>query len=84
MQGQKCSKCGSLNVYKNTGNDWHQDGVVLQMLAVDTFPTLFQTRAFLCLDCRHLDIQAFETSTAYGNQKTLVEAVQTSNNWVKA
>ena len=83
MQARKCSQCGSLNVYKNTGKDWHQDGVVLQMLAVDMFPAHFQTQAYLCLDCRHLDIQVSETSTEYGNQRTLTEAVQTSNNWVK-
>jgi len=37
MQDRKCSKCGSHNVYKNTGKNWHQDGVVLQMIAVDSF-----------------------------------------------
>jgi hypothetical protein len=84
MQDRKCSKCGSHNVYKNTSNNWHKDGVVLQITAADTFPALFQTQAFLCLDCRHLDIQAFESSTVFGNQKTLAEAVQASNNWVKA
>lgn len=84
MQDRKCSKCGSLNVYKNTSNNWHKDGVVLQMLATDSFPALFQTQAFLCLECRHLDIQVFETSTMYGNHRTLAEAVQSSNNWVKA
>jgi len=84
MQERKCSKCGSLNVFKNTSNNWHKDGVILQMLAEDNFPALFQTQAFLCIDCRHLDIQVFETSTMYGNQKTLAEAVRSSNNWVKA
>ena len=84
MQDRKCSNCGSLNVYKNTDKNWHQDGVVLQMIAVDSFPALFRTEAFLCLDCRHLDIQVSGTSAMYGNQKTLVEAVQGSNNWEKA
>lgn len=84
MQERKCSKCGSLNVYKNTSNNWHKDGVVLQMLAVDTFPALFQTQVYLCLDCRHLDIQVSETSTKFGVQKNLAEAVQDSNNWIKA
>jgi hypothetical protein len=84
MQERKCSRCGSVNVYKNAGKNWHQDGLVLQILAVDNFPALFQTEAFLCLDCRNLEIQVLETSTVYGKQKTLVDTVQTSNNWVKA
>lgn len=84
MQERKCSKCGSVNVYKNTGNNWHQEGVVLQMIAVGSFHDLFQTEAFLCLDCRNLEIQVLETSTTYGKQKTLVETIQASNNWVKA
>ena len=83
MQERKCSKCGSANVYKNMSNNWHQDGVVLQMIAVDSFHDLFQTEAFLCLDCRHLDIQVMETSTMHGKQKTLVDTVKASNNWIK-
>jgi len=84
MQERKCSKCGSVNVYKNTNNNWHQDGVVLQMIAADSFHDLFQTEAFLCLDCRNLEIQVMETSTMYGKQKELVATVQASSNWAKA
>jgi hypothetical protein len=84
MQERKCSKCGSVNVYKNTSNNWHQDGLVIQMLAVNNFPALFQTEAFLCIDCRNLELQVLETSTMYGQQKTLAETIQASNNWRKA
>ncbi len=84
MQEIKCTKCGSVNVYKNTSNNWHKDGLVLQMLVADSFPTLFQTEAFLCLDCRNLDIQVLETSTMYGKQITLADSIQASNNWRKA
>jgi len=45
---------------------------------------LFQTEAFLCLDCRNLEIQVAETSTMYGKQKKLIDTIQASNNWVKA
>jgi hypothetical protein len=82
MQNRKCSKCGSVNVYKNVGNNWHQDGVVIQPVGGDSFNDLFQTEAFLCLDCRNLDIQVLET-TIYGKQKTLVESIQASRDWVK-
>jgi len=85
MQERICSKCGSANVYKNTSDNWHKnDGLVLQMIAADSFNDLFQTRAYLCLDCRNLEIQVAETSTMYGKQKTLIDTIQASNNWVKA
>jgi predicted nucleic-acid-binding Zn-ribbon protein len=84
MQDRKCSKCGSVNVYKSVGKNWHEEGVILQMTALGSFPALFQTEAFLCLDCRNLEIQVAETSTMYGKQRTLIDTVQTSNNWVKA
>lgn len=83
MQDRKCSKCGSVNVYKNVGNDWLQDGVVIQTMSEDTFKDLFQTNAFLCLDCRNLDIEVLETTTLYGKQKTLTESIRASRNWIK-
>jgi hypothetical protein len=83
MHDRKCSKCGSVNVYKNIGNHWLQSGVVIQALGENRFNDLFQTNAFLCLDCRHLDIEVLETTTLYGKQKTLAESIQTSRNWIK-
>ena len=84
VQNRKCSKCGSVNVYKNVSKNWHQDGVVIQTIGENSFNDLFQTEAFLCLDCRNLDIQVVETTTIYGQQKTLSESIQASRNWVKA
>jgi len=84
MQDRKCSKCGSVNVYRNVGNNWHQDGVVIQTLGENRFNDLFQTDAFLCLDCRNLEIQVLETSTMFGKQITLAESIQASRNWIKA
>ena len=84
MQEIKCSKCGSVNVYKNMSNNWFKDGLVLQMFVVDSFPALFQTEVFLCVDCRNLDIQVLETATMYEKQITLAETIQSSNNWRKA
>jgi len=83
MQDRKCSKCGSVNVYKSVGNDWLQDGVVIQTTSENRFKDLFQTNAFLCLDCRNLEIEVLETTTLYGKQKTLAESIRTSRNWVK-
>jgi hypothetical protein len=83
MENRKCSKCGSVNVYRTLGNSWHKDGVVLQMVGVDRFDDLFQTEAFLCLDCRNLEFQVLETTTKYGKQTTLAESIQTSKNWIK-
>ena len=84
MQDRKCSKCGSTNVYQNVGNKWLHDGVVIQTLGENRFTDLFQTNAFLCLDCRNLEIQVLETTTTYGKQKTLAESIQASRNWIKA
>ena len=84
MQERKCSKCGSVNVYKNTSNNWYKDGLTLQTITEDSFHDLFQVDAFLCLDCRNLEIQVAGTSTMYGKQKTLIDTIQASNNWVKA
>jgi hypothetical protein len=84
MQDRKCSKCGSVNVYTNVGNDWHQDGVVIQVLGENRFIDLFHTDAFLCLDCRNLEIQVLGTSTMYGKQITLAESIKASRNWIKA
>jgi hypothetical protein len=83
MQGRKCSKCGSVNVYKSVGNDWLQDGVVIQTTGENRFKDLFQTNAFLCLDCRNLDIEVLETTTLYGQQRTLAESIRASRNWIK-
>lgn len=83
MQDRKCSRCGSGNIYKSVGNHWLQDGVVIQAIGENRFNDLFQTNAFLCLDCRNLDIEVLETTTLYGKQKTLAESIQTSSNWMK-
>jgi hypothetical protein len=84
MQERKCSKCGSANVYRNVGNTWQQNGVVIQTMGANRFNDLFQTNAFLCLDCRNLDIEVLETTTKYGKQTTLAESIQASKNWIKA
>jgi len=84
MQARKCSKCGSVNVYRSVGNNWHQNGLVIQTVGGGSFNDLFQTEAFLCVDCRHLDIQVLEASTMYGSQKMLVVSLQNSSNWRKA
>ncbi len=83
MQERKCSKCDSANVYTNVGNTWQQNGVVIQAIGSNKFGDLFQTNAFLCLDCRNLDIEVLETSTKYGKQITLSESIQASKNWIK-
>jgi len=84
MQERKCSKCGSANVYKNVGNTWQQNGAVIQTIGENRFNDLFLTNAFLCLDCRNLEIEVLETNTMYGKQTSLAEAIQASKNWIKA
>jgi hypothetical protein len=66
-----------------SGN-WHQNGLLVKAAGTESFDDLFKTEAFLCLDCRHLDIQVLETTTRFGTQKTLAEAIPASRNWEKA
>lgn len=84
MQDRKCSRCGSVNVYTNVGSHWLQGNVVVQTMGDNRFDDLFQTNAFLCLDCRNLEIEVVETTTMYGKQRTLTESIQSSKNWIKA
>jgi hypothetical protein len=84
MHDRKCSKCGSTNVYQNVGNNWLHDGVVIQTIGENRFNDLFQTNAFLCLDCRNLEIEVLGTTTTYGKQTSLAESIQASKNWIKA
>lgn len=83
MSERKCSRCGSDNVYKNLNANWHKDGVVVQAVGVEAFNDLFETEAFLCLDCRYLEILVVETTTRYGRQQNLAEAIRASRNWQK-
>ena len=83
MQDRRCSKCGSVNVYRSVGNHWLHDGVVIETMGKNRFNDLFQTDAFLCLDCRNLEFEVVGTTTMYGKQKTLAESIQSSRNWIK-
>lgn len=83
MKDGICSVCGSKNVYKSANNSWSQDGITVKVLG-DKVNEIFQTEAYVCLDCRHLEIHVEETAAAiFGKGKSLKEAIPASTNWKK-
>ena len=81
MTDGTCSACGSKNVYKSANTSWSQDGIMVQALG-DTVTEIFPTEAYLCVDCRHLEIYVAETAAAlFGKGKPLKESVEASENW---
>ena len=78
-----CSNCGSKNIYKSENTSWSRDGISVQALG-DKVTEVFATQAYLCLDCRKLEIYVDENSAAiFGKGKPLAESIQLSSNWKK-
>lgn len=76
-----CSACGSKNVYKSVNTSWSSDGITVRALG-DKVTEVFATEAYLCVDCRHLEIYVAETAAAiFGKGKPLKESVEASDNW---
>lgn len=83
MKNGVCSVCGSKNVYQSVNTSWSRDGITVMALG-DKMTEAFSTEAYLCLDCRHLEIQVAEHAAAiFGKGKTLTEAISESSNWKK-
>jgi hypothetical protein len=78
-----CPKCGSKNVYRSVNNSWSSDGIAVKARG-DQVNEVFGTEAFLCVDCRHLEIHVDENSAAFfGKGKPLKDSVAASSNWKK-
>lgn len=83
MKNGACPACGSKNVYQSVNTSWSQDGISVKAIG-DKVNEIFPTEAYLCLDCRHLDIYVAESAAAiFGKGRSLVESVQASTNWKK-
>jgi hypothetical protein len=83
MKNGTCLKCGSAQIYRSIDNSWNGDNITVKALG-DKITEVFGTEAYLCLDCRSLEIYVKETSAAFfGKGKTLIEAIQASDNWKK-
>jgi hypothetical protein len=83
MKNGVCSACGSSNVYQSVNTSWARDGITVMALG-DKITEAFATEAYLCIDCRHLDIQVAEHAAAiFGKGKSLTESIQASSNWKK-
>jgi hypothetical protein len=84
MKNGTCSRCGSTQVYKSVNTSWSGDGITVKALGKKV-TEVFPTEAYLCLDCRNLEIYVEETAAAiFGKGKSLAESIQSSDNWKKA
>lgn len=83
MKKDGCIACGSKNVYKSENTSWSQDGITVKALG-DKVTEIFPTEAYLCIDCRHLEILVAEEAAAiFGKGMPLAQAIQASTNWKK-
>lgn len=83
MKNGICPVCGSSNVYKSKNNSWSKDGITVTAMG-DKVNEVFMTEAYVCLDCRHLELLIEEHAAAiFGKGKALKEAVPASSNWEK-
>ena len=83
MKNGACVACGSKNVYKSENTSWSRDGITVMALG-DKITEGFATEAYVCLDCRHLEILVAEEATAiFGKGIPLAQAIQGSTNWKK-
>ena len=83
MKNGTCPKCGSTQIYRSTDNRWNGESITVKALG-DKVTEVFATEAYLCLDCRNLEIYVGETSAAFfGKGKPLIESIQASDNWKK-
>lgn len=83
MKNGTCLACGSKNVYKSENTSWSRDGITVMTIG-DKVHEGFATEAYLCLDCRHLEILVAESAAAiFGKGMSLTEAIQGSANWKK-
>jgi len=83
MKNGICSNCNSKNIYKSENTSWSRDGITVSALG-DNVTEAFATQAYLCIDCRKLEIYVDENSAAiFGKGKPLNESIQASSNWKK-
>lgn len=78
-----CPNCKSNNIYKSENTSWSGDGILVKALG-DNVIESFATEAYVCLDCRHLQIHVAEYSAAiFGKGKHFKESIEASTNWKK-
>lgn len=83
MTNGTCSNCKSKNIYKSQNTSWSRDGITVSALG-DKVTETFATEAYLCLDCRKLEIYVEEHAAAiFGKGKSLAEMIEASTNWKK-
>jgi predicted nucleic-acid-binding Zn-ribbon protein len=80
MKNGKCPKCGSTEIYVSV----HPFSDSISVKSTTKSFDVFETEAYLCLDCRKIEMYAAEYSAVlFGKKKILKESVPLSENWKK-
>ena len=80
MKNGKCPKCGSDQIFSS--NLPFSDTMMVRVNAknIESFPNT----AYLCVDCRYIEIYTSEISTTlFGKGKSLKDSIAISENWKK-
>jgi hypothetical protein len=80
MKNGKCPKCNSDQIF--VSDMPFSDAIVVRANAKSI--ESFQSTAYLCVDCRYIEIYASEKSaTFFGKGKSLKDCIVGSENWKK-
>jgi predicted nucleic-acid-binding Zn-ribbon protein len=80
MKNGKCPKCGSGQIFVSDAPFSDSVTIKANTKSVESFPST----AYLCVDCRYIEIYASETSVAlFMKGKPLKDCIATAENWKK-
>ena len=80
MKNGKCPNCGSTEIYVSRSPLTEN----LTVKAATKNTDVFATEAYLCLECRKMEVYAQEISaTLFGKGKTIKDCIPNSENWKK-
>jgi predicted nucleic-acid-binding Zn-ribbon protein len=81
MKNGRCPKCGSDQIFVSDLPFSDSVTVRANTKNIESFPST----AYLCVDCRYVEIYASEISvTLFGKGKPLKDCITSAENWKKA
>jgi predicted nucleic-acid-binding Zn-ribbon protein len=80
MKNGKCPKCNSDQIFVSSQPFAEEIVVRAKSKSLEAFPST----AYLCVDCRYVEIYASEISvTLFGKGKPLKDCITSAENWKK-
>jgi predicted nucleic-acid-binding Zn-ribbon protein len=80
MKNGKCPKCNSDQIFVSSLPFAEEIVVRVKSKSLESFPST----AYLCVDCRYIEIYTSEISTTlFGKGKSLKDSIAISDNWKK-